>query len=265
MNNMSPVPFQILEVIEMQRKNCSLKTSSKSCHVISCRIHGESTIFFNNKKHTIRKGDILYIPFGACYSQECREEELIAFHLNISGNSPAEPSDEIRIISPKDPEKICDLFRSAAAHWRTQEPGYQYFCMSDLCRILGLTAPEILSDTSPEDPVISPSLNYLKSHLFDTDLSLDTVYRQSFVSQTSFIRHFRQLYGCSPVKYVNRQRIQKAKTLLKSHLYTREEIAYLCGYANVKHFYVVFRQLTGMTCGEYLKTKETENDVFSHT
>ena len=35
--------------------------------------------------------------------------------------------------------------------------------------------------------------------------------------------------------------------------YTREEIAHLCGFDNVKHFYVVFKQVTGMTTGQYLK------------
>ncbi len=41
--------------------------------------------------------------------------------------------------------------------------------------------------------------------------------------------------------------------LLDSNLYMREEIALLCGYDNVKHFYVVFKQVTGMTTGQYLK------------
>ena len=52
--------------------------------------------------------------------------------------------------------------------------------------------------------------------------------------------------------FENRPEVDR-KALLRSQLYTREEIASLCGFENIKHFYVVFKQITGCTTGEYLK------------
>ena len=237
--------FKILEIVNIRRENMRLKTECKDCHVLSCRISGESMFFYKGNIYPVRQGDVLYIPRGASYCQTCQSEQIIAIHLDVIGNAP----DDIRIFRPGDPEEMCRLFQSIA-HSRQENAHYQ--CLSDLYRILAIS--NIVDAPREADyGCIAPSVRYLQAHLYDTDLSLDTVYRQSAVSQTCFIKHFRQHFGCTPVKYVNGQRIQKAKHLLRSRLYTREEIATLCGFENVKHFYVVFKKIAGCTTGEYLK------------
>jgi len=250
--------FKILDIIEMKRKTTRIKTLNKSCYVLSCRLSGESTFFNNNKKYTIKQGDVLYIPFGASYYQECKEEEIVAFHLSISGN----PANEIQVFTPDDPDKICSLFSHAASVWNRKTNNYVYHCMSDLYEIVAISNITARQDPTASTGVISESIRYLHAHLYDEALSLDTVYKQSYVSQTSFIKYFREIYGCSPIKYINQMRIQKAKILLKSSIYTREEIASLCGFGNVKHFYVVFKKITGMTTSDYLKNGKAESIEF---
>ena len=148
---------------------------------------------------------------------------------------------------------MCRLFGEIAQAWKAKTTESFYGCMASLYRIIAMT--HIADDSHSKETygVIDPAVRYLQGHLFDKDLTMDDVYRLCPVSQASFIKHFRNHFGCTPVKYVNRQRIQKAQTLLRSQLYTREEIASLCGFENVKHFYVVFKQITGCTTGEYLK------------
>ena len=128
--------------------------------------------------------------------------------------------------------------------------------MADLYKIAAISKIGDAAETEESFGVITPSVQYLRAHLYDRDLSLDAVYRQAPVSATSFIKHFRKHFNSTPAKYVNHLRIQKAQMLLRSQLYTREEIAALCGFENVKHFYVVFKKLTGCTTGEYLKKVE---------
>lgn len=241
--------FKILEIVNIKRENMHFKTECKDCYVLSCRIQGESTFFYKGKSYQVRKGDVLYIPHGASYYQTCETEEIIAIQLTISGNAVK----EIRIYTPDDPDEMCRLFQSVFQFWQKKTPGSFYYCMADLYKIIA-TANIIDTPQTDEDfGIISPSIHYLQAHLYDTDLSLDAVYRQSPVSQTSFIKHFRKFFNCTPMKYVNHLRIQKAQMLLNSRLYTREEIAFLCGFENVKHFYVVFKKITGCTTGEYVK------------
>ena len=64
------------------------------------------------------------------------------------------------------------------------------------------------------------------------------------------------VYLQSGSRYINENRISKAKHLLDTGSYTNEEIAALCGFADVKYFYVVFRKLTGQTTRQYVQWAE---------
>ena len=249
---LKPADFHILEVVSLRRKNNTIQTKNKSCYVLSCRIAGESTFFYNDAAYPVRRGDVLYIPAGANYRQECAYEELIAIHLDAAGDLPK----KIQICSPDDPEEMCRLFQSLAAHWQENNLTHLYHCQSDLYRIIALSQVASAPKSTHAYGAISPGVAYLQAHLYDWDLSLDKVCQQIPISHTSFIKHFREYFHCTPIKYINQQRINRAKTLLRSRLYTREEVASLCGFENVKHFYVLFKQLTGCTTGEYLKNAE---------
>ena len=243
--------FKIQEVVHVKRENMRIKTDCKETYVLSCRLFGESMFFYRGEAKKVARGDVLYIPYGANYSQSCQAEEIVAIHLDVFGDMPK----EMRIITPKDPEEMCRLFGEIAQSWKAKTTASFYGCMANLYRIIALTHIADDSCTKGVYGIIDPAVRYLQGHLFDKDLAMDEVYRLCSVSQTSFIKHFRNHFGCTPVKYVNRQRIQKAQTLLKSQLYTREEIASLCGFENVKHFYVVFKAVTGCTTREYLKSQ----------
>lgn len=241
--------FNILDIIRIKRTNIRIKTENKDCYVISCRIHGESTFFFDGKKYTVKKGDVLYLPYGSSYVQECKNEELICFHLNVCGYA----SDKFHLYVNEHPDKICSLFENAASMWQKGALQYKYYCMSDLYKIIALTNAEPFHYSDSLYGIISSSVEYLQSHMFDVALSLDDICHASHISKACFIRHFRDIFHCTPGKYINIMRINKAKTLLKSTLYTREEIAFLCGFNDVKYFYVVFKKFTGCTTNEYLK------------
>ena len=241
--------FQILEVIHFQRESRKIKTDCKNCYVLSYRISGESTFFYNGTTITAKAGDVLYVPLGASYSQFCKSEEIIAIHLDISGNVPQ----MLRVITPENSDEIHRLFLHIAKLWKENQTNYLYYAMADLYRIIALSNLMDTTKTENQFGVISPAVTYLQTHLYDSELTMEQVYQQCPISQTSFIKYFQQVFHCTPIQYVNQQRIGKAKLLLKSRLYSREEIAALCGFENIKHFYVVFKKITGCTTGEYLK------------
>lgn len=241
--------FKIQEVVHVKRENMRIKTNCKDAYVLSCRLFGESMFFYKGEIKKVSRGDVLYIPYGANYSQTCRTEEIVAIHLEVSGDMP----EELRIITPEDPEETCRLFEETAHFWKQASPMSFYQCMANLYRIVAITHIANGAQAVGDYGVLTPAIRYLQAHLFDRDLTMHDVYRQCSVSQTSFIKYFRSYFGCTPVRYVNCQRIRKAQGLLRSRLYTREEIASLCGFENVKHFYVVFKTVTGCTTGEYLR------------
>lgn len=242
----------IIDIIQSKRKNYSFKTENKSCYVLTCRIEGESLFFYNQKEQLVQKGDILYIPANSCYSQRCNHETIVCFHLIISGPVLS----EMKLFSPEDREKICELFLRAERLWREKPERYEYICMAILYEIMAQIDICKEEQLPLSKELLRPAMIYLDAHLYDADLSLEQVCKAAHISRTYFNRLFSKAYGCTPTVYINQQRIKRAKQLLISGSFSNEEIANMCGFNDVKYFYVVFKKRTGQTTSDYKATEQ---------
>ena len=245
--------ISIIDIIQLERSNFSIKTENKSCYVITCRIEGESLFFYDNRDTLVKKGQILYIPTGSNYSQKCESETIICFHIKISGKI----SSKIQLFSPDDPQKICDLFLKAAYFWKQKSSNHELLCMSILYEILSYTT--IFAEQNPQksSDVLAPAIKYIEKHIYSTNFSFEKVCDKAFISRTHFNNLFYQVYNCTPISYVNQRRIERAKQFLINGTFSNEEIAHLCGFNDVKYFYTVFKKLTGFTTKEYKKQKNS--------
>ena len=111
---MIPPFVQITEVVRICRRNFKIKTTNKSCFVLSCRLRGKSLFLYNEKEHPVNRGDILYIPRGSSYAQESAGEEVVYIHFDAC----SELADHIRIFPAADPDRVCALFERCAAEYR---------------------------------------------------------------------------------------------------------------------------------------------------
>ena len=97
------------------------------------------------------------------------------------------------------------------------------------------------------------AIDYIQSHL-EQDIKLADLAELLGMSQYYFCRLFRQSMGVSPYKYVIRQRVERAKTLLQQpQRMTIADIALECGFSNQSHLCKHFRNLTGTTPKAYSK------------
>ena len=239
--------ISIIDIIKIKRTAYARGTENKSCYVLTCRTEGEGLFFYSNETLSVRKGDILYIPLGSSYFQKCDRETIVCFHLNVSGQI----SSRFEAFTPEDPDRICSLFLRAEELWRRKPPNYELLCMSILYEILagtGLSAEEHRHESSE---LLKPAMAYLDAHLCSADLSLCEMCARAHISRTYLNQLFRRIYGQTPISYVNERRIERARQLLRSGDCSTEEVAALCGFRDVKYFYVVFKRLSGMTTREY--------------
>lgn len=73
-------------------------------------------------------------------------------------------------------------------------------------------------------------------------------------SPDHFRRIFKKYASCSPIEYLNRLRISRAKELLRLESYlTLDEIADRCGFCNGFYFSTVFRKHENISPSEYKK------------
>lgn len=89
-------------------------------------------------------------------------------------------------------------------------------------------------------------LDYIHSHL-DTNLSLSAMAEQVSLSRAYFATQFKQSMNVTPHQYVNQQRVEKAKRLLKKGDLVLAAIAADCGFSSQSHFNKVFRQYTNVS------------------
>lgn len=94
---------------------------------------------------------------------------------------------------------------------------------------------------------------YITSHYMDPDISLKQISSQVYVSYNYLCKFFKEQTGMLFLDYLHTMRIDKSKELLKNTNKTINEIAQSVGYLSSISYIRKFKQLTGMTPGEYRK------------
>ncbi|RBQ15698.1 AraC family transcriptional regulator [Spongiactinospora rosea] len=82
-------------------------------------------------------------------------------------------------------------------------------------------------------------------------LNLDVVAASAGYSRYHFVRCFKETYGETPGQYLSRRRIERAQDLLRSANLTITEICVLVGFSGLGTFCTRFKQVTGVTPGEF--------------
>jgi AraC family transcriptional regulator len=85
----------------------------------------------------------------------------------------------------------------------------------------------------------------------EDDLSLDEMAQSVGLSTAHFARMFRKSTGQSPHQFVLRQRIERAKAMLRAPDARVLDVAVACGFKTQQHFAQVFRDVCGVSPTEY--------------
>ncbi|AKN32626.1 AraC family transcriptional regulator [Clostridium carboxidivorans P7] len=113
----------------------------------------------------------------------------------------------------------------------------------------------------PDKIIFKPELEIIKKakDIFHTtynkQVNLQYVSRQLGVSINHLIKLFKQHTDFTPIQYISKIRVDKAKELLKQGDISILEIAYATGYKSLSNFYKCFKDQTGYTPSEYKKSR----------
>ncbi len=96
------------------------------------------------------------------------------------------------------------------------------------------------------DQRVRAAITHMRDNLHRT-LSLDEIARVAQLSPGHLRRLFKRETSVSPVQYLSRLRIQRAKELLKGSPLSVKEIAAAIGMGDVSHFVRNFKKASGTT------------------
>lgn len=82
---------------------------------------------------------------------------------------------------------------------------------------------------------LSPAMLQIEQRYMET-LTVRVLAHSCSMSESMFTRSFKRVYGCTPVQYLIRVRIEAAKEMLASGNASFDEIAKACGFKSAKYF-----------------------------
>jgi two-component system response regulator YesN len=98
--------------------------------------------------------------------------------------------------------------------------------------------------------LVNKAINYIQYH-YDEKISLEDVAQKLHLSKHYLCGVFKKATGEKMSMYINKLRIEKAKSLLLEQKGMAKEIFEEVGYSNQQYFSKVFKRVSGMTIMEY--------------
>ncbi|MBE6630324.1 MAG: helix-turn-helix transcriptional regulator [Ruminococcaceae bacterium] len=194
----------------------------------------------------------ILLPKGASYMWRCLAEGHrlhIEFDTDLTAPCPlafqVSDTERLRALIAREIE-VC---AARAPHWQLQARAIVYECLHLL-----FSAQSAEGAYLPPQKLqkLRPAVDYLHAH-YAKALSNDALAARCGVSTVYFRKLFTAAMGTSPIQYLHRLRVEKAKEMLKSDYGTLSDVAVSVGYPNVFHFSKMFKAIVGVAPGAYAK------------
>ncbi len=234
----------------------AIQMAGRSAHGLTLVTSGELQISFSDGKTEVaREGDIILQRLGDVYRLEAISasptEYIVISYLTEEEDFAATVLPDSRIFTPKHRRRYRDAFgRAAETHGTTsvcQEPLLRALVQQILCHIINDHYTRTL--LCRDDPAVCAK--FFIEENFDKKISIQEIAAAAYCSPSHLRSLFQKAYGESPIHYLNRMRVEHAKEMLSSNLFSLEEIANACGFQNVYYFSHVFKSYMGIPPGKY--------------
>ncbi|WP_022835693.1 helix-turn-helix domain-containing protein [Salisaeta longa] len=93
---------------------------------------------------------------------------------------------------------------------------------------------------------LAAAIQYARDHL-DASLTVDELAAKACMSTSSFYRYFRNELGMTPVQFLTRERMRRARELLRTTDRSVTDISDAVGFSSLSHFISTFKEHVGTT------------------
>ncbi len=245
--------LKIIRITKGTSKNRASVVCRKN-HAFVLRTAGVSRHTFSAHCIDTHPGEILFLPQGASYEMATLSNTPCMY---VSIIFEAEITNAVPAVYALDGFQEADTYEGILADlWKFGGTAEQYKCYSIFYALLAYI--ENLESLTYADKknfsVISPAVSYLKKHIFDADLKIETLHRLCGISGTYFRKLFQAHYAMSPQNYILGKRLSHAKTIMDSGEFdTITEIATSVGYNDSLYFSRAFKKKYGVSPTQYAR------------
>lgn len=158
------------------------------------------------------------------------------------------------------------VYREEAVVWTMMKLRKEFRSMDDEAQLaIEALTLDLVAQTSRNRKAFlqDNQLSWLRQALefindqFSEPLTLSAVARSVSVHPVHLANTFRRRYGCTVCEYLRRRRVEFACNRISTSNDSLAEVALAAGFTNQSHFSRTFKQITGMTPGQYRTTFRT--------
>ncbi len=246
--------LKILTITSSAAKKHLSYVSDRKHNSFILRLSGCTRYSFDGFHIDLHPGEIIFLPKGSCYEFSKLIDDpcnyvAVTFEGDMEGAVPSSYSFD----GFQDAEEFINSLYSL---WNFGSKAEKYRCYAIFYNLLSYL--EGIENQSYFDKnkfsIISPAVSYLKSHIYDCSLNIETLHKLCGISGTYFRNIFEAHYGTSPQKYISSKRLSHAKAVMDSGDYgSISEIAVSVGYADPLYFSRAFKKKYGISPSQYSK------------
>jgi len=256
--NLSEVDILLKEVRPFQYRerntNFYLEEKSRKKHAIVFIKFGSISYDIDGRTIRLEKGDILLLKKGEAYNAYNSDGPEIPYAFYIVYFDIVQ--DEIpyfkRLAKITHYEKFLDLFEKGYSIGKKMGTAYKIALRAVLSDILYNLYKEYYSSkiTEPSFLHMEKAKKHIDAH-YNEKITITTLTDLSGFSRAHFKRLFSKYYNMTPSEYITMVRIEHAKTMLESNIFSLKEIAEQCGFYDEYYFSKVFQKKVGCTPKKY--------------
>ena len=146
--------------------------------------------------------------------------------------------------SGSESNRVLNIYERLLQEFTAKQIGYRDIMRGYVIELLVIICRLKLSVDSGKTQKMLDILEHINAH-YTENIQSDDLADISGYSLSHFRRLFKSLTGKTISLYVQTLRIQEACNLLKNKELSVEQIAKVVGYSDMKHFYAVFKRITG--------------------
>lgn len=225
--------------------------TDRPSHGLALNLDGEKLYrFADGTNLVVKANDVVYLPKGSYYQVVSKTTgDCFAVNFQILSEETFPPF----VLSVKNPQLFKELYAQATKIWQRNQSGREYKCKALLYETLYELSRQQESGYFPSDKqtLLAPAVAYIHRHYTHEAMNAQKLSELCGISYEYFRRLFKYLYGVSPVEYINRLKLTRAKELLSDGSYSVSEAAFESGFSDLSYFSRFFKRKTGISPSEY--------------
>ncbi len=204
--------------------------------------------------YDVNAGEVIFMPEGMCESLITLTDEP-SWYVSLRFEADTEDA-KPEIYSLEGFTDAEELENNLADLWNFGGKAEHYKCYSVLYNLMAYAENQknLNYADKKKTNIIAPAVSYLKKHIYDCNLKIETLISLCGISGTYFQNIFQANYGVSPQKYILGKRLSHAKAIIDSGDFdTVSEIAASVGYSDPLYFSRAFKKKYGLSPMGYVK------------